>query len=146
MKDGSVYLTARSAMTRSGCIEWTGSRTRGGYGTMNFGGLKTTAHRFAYMLRHGAIPDGYEIDHLCKNTLCVNPDHLDAVTHLENVRRSDVAGATHCKHGHEFTESNTYMKANGCRSCRTCNAERQRTARVKFPERYRSYDIKRRKP
>jgi hypothetical protein len=94
------------------------------------------AHRVAYELLVGPIPDGLEIDHLCRNTRCVNPDHLEAVTKSENQKRGTNgrlgagvrAGATNmrCKRGHEFTPENTYTRANGYRHCRTCERARWR--------------------
>jgi hypothetical protein len=81
------------------------------------------AHRIAYELLVGVLPDGLEIDHLCKVRNCVNPTHLEAVTHWENVNRSGAWEVnrlkTHCKYGHEYTEENTYKNKN-TRECRTC--------------------------
>lgn len=130
------YLDVRSARDGSGCILWTGQRTFAGYGLCNWKDgrglhLKTTAHRAAFISGKGPIPQGLEIDHLCRNTRCVNPDHLEAVTRLENVRRGLKATQTHCIHGHEFTPENTmYKKVNGCRVCRACANERQRQLRA----------------
>lgn len=84
------------------------------------------AHRMAYELYKGVIPGGMELDHLCGNTLCVNPGHLEPVTHKENIRRGYALKplVTHCKHGHEYDEKNTYWKkrAGGTmtRECRIC--------------------------
>ena len=122
------------------CWEWQGALIGHGYGTLKSCGVKTTAHRASYIAWRGEIPDGLEIDHLCKNPRCVNPEHLEAVTHLENVRRGQPATQTQCEHGHEFTLGNTYIKANGCRSCRRCNSERQKTYRRLHPERYQQYE------
>lgn len=115
----------------SGCWRWTGSTTNGGYGTYRTMGLATTAHRVAFIAWFGAIPEALELDHKCKNTLCVNPAHLEPVTHAENVRRAVKAQQTHCIHGHEFTPENTRMKKNGCRACRRCAALWQAGNRVK---------------
>jgi hypothetical protein len=129
------YLTKRSKRHESGCIIWVGSKTWGGYGTAKWRDqntiVATTAHRAAYQAFVGPIPDGLEIDHKCKNRLCINPDHLEAVTHYENVQRSSVAGRTHCKYGHLFDRMNTFIKSNGMKSCRACNARRQRELRAK---------------
>jgi hypothetical protein len=71
----------------NGCIEWTG-HTRVGYPYMRVHGVVVGAHRVSWVLHNNKeIPDGYEIDHLCRNPLCVNPEHLDAVTRRENMRR-----------------------------------------------------------
>lgn len=83
------------------------------------------AHRWVYEQHRGPISNGLELDHLCRVPACVNPDHLEPVTHRENVRRgsapSAVAARTNrCIRGHEFTAENEYRNPNGKRSCRTC--------------------------
>jgi len=100
-----------------------------GYGAANVGGMKTTAHRVAFVASGREIPEGLELDHLCRNRICVNPAHLEPVTRKRNMERTPKAMATTCKHGHEMTPANTYAKANGCRSCRACNAVRQQALR-----------------
>lgn len=103
------------------CWEWTAFLTPDGYGRFGLDGAIVAAHRTAYELVVGPIPDGLQIDHLCRNRKCVNPDHLEPVTQLENARRGFWATKTHCKHGHEFTPENTYIRPTGARQCRTCN-------------------------
>lgn len=96
----------------SGCFLWSGSKTKDGYS--RHGGGK--AHRLMYIYYVGPIPKGLELDHLCRNRGCVNPKHLEAVTHRENVRRGALGKATakrqtsktKCKNGHPYSKGNTY--------------------------------------
>ncbi|MET8377457.1 HNH endonuclease signature motif containing protein [Streptomyces microflavus] len=108
------------------CWTWTGYRDRDGYGQFYSQGRKYPAHRYAYTQMVGPIPVGLVIDHLCRNPACVNPAHLEPVTHAENMRRSEPAMRTHCIHGHEFTAANTYYRtasSGGVRQCRACNLD-----------------------
>lgn len=125
----SVLLTRFTAKwheSPGGCWLWHG-RTVHGYGSFWIapGQPRASAHRISYQHFIGPIPDGLELDHLCRETRCVNPAHLEAVTHAENTRRH-FAFQTHCKHGHLLDERNTYRYTNGRRQCRLCTAQRQR--------------------
>jgi hypothetical protein len=85
-----LYAKTRPAV--GGCLEWTGYLSCG-YPSMKVHGISVGAHRVSWVLHHNKeIPDGYEIDHLCENPQCVNPEHLEAVTRQENLRRA--------RHGH----------------------------------------------
>lgn len=97
-----------------------------GYGKFWDGTKCVSAHRFAYTDTKGLIPNHLQIDHLCSNRWCVKPSHLELVTAKENARRRDQRGynansnKTHCKHGHKFTKSNTYIDPRKRRRCYTC--------------------------
>lgn len=124
------------------CWLWMGYRNEWGYGMWIWGGgsASTTAHRVAYMLESGPIPDGLTLDHLCRNRLCVNPAHLEPVTRGENNRRgygwSGVnARLTHCRHGHPLSGENLQIAKRGngqtFRVCRTCRIEKDRRYRTR---------------
>lgn len=104
-----------------GCWIWTAHCNKRGYGKFGVGArIVWLAHRWAYTDANGPIPEGLELDHRCRTPACVRPDHLEPVTHRENMRRGSRAQQTHCIHGHEFTAENTIRKANGTRACRAC--------------------------
>lgn len=87
---------------------------------------KVLTHRLAYEIRYGLIPIDKEIDHLCRNTFCWNPNHLEAVSHSENIMRGDLflRKKTHCPKGHEYTLENTLLRQRKnnrqSRACRAC--------------------------
>ena len=107
------------------CWLWNGSHTPLGYGQVGRNRKKAYSHRVSYELIHGFIPEGKELDHLCRNTGCLNIFHLEAVTHRTNILRGvglipAEAAQTHCKRGHLFDEAATYIRPAGNRMCRIC--------------------------
>lgn len=115
-----------------GCWLWTGYTNPKGYGRFMLNGRQVQVHRFAYEAEVGPIPEGLEIDHLCRTRNCVRPDHLEPVPGVVNLARGNGdparnARKTHCKRGHEFTPENTWISpTNGGRSCRACRKIRRR--------------------
>jgi hypothetical protein len=128
------------ALTDTGCIEWLAGTIRG-YGQFYAGRMSYDetgtmfAHRWSYEYHVGPIPDGMQLDHLCRNPSCVNPEHLEPVTARENVMRSSGRAAvnarkTHCPQGHPYDEANTYIyPPRGERQCRACSRERAQLRR-----------------
>jgi hypothetical protein len=132
----AMVLRERSQPGPGSCISWTGHKLSNGYGTIRVLRQLQYVHRIAYELARGPIPAGLTIDHLCRNRLCINPTHLEAVTNWENGRRGIGACATnarktHCDHGHAYTPENTILNRAGHRRCRTCWNEFRRSYRAR---------------
>ena len=136
----------------TGCWVWTGQRSlvqKGtgkrrahlGYGQFKIGGRYRSAHRLAFEYFKGMIPENLECDHLCRAAHCVNPDHIELVTHSENVRRGTCpqqirqrqTSKTECPLGHPYDHANTYTRSNGARYCRKCGSIRERRRRLNGP-------------
>lgn len=112
-----------------GCWEWVRGFDNMGYGSIVIARQTKRAHRAVYEAFREPIPSGMELDHLCRNKRCVNPDHLEVVTHSENLRRH-YATVTTCPHGHAYDKATTYRDTAGKRRCRVCLRERQRARRA----------------
>jgi hypothetical protein len=115
----------RQSIDSNGCRVWLGGKGSTGYGYIKIDHSQRLVHRVAYEVYKGAIPEGYQIDHLCKNTSCINPQHLEAVTQRENILRSNSFAAinskkTECINGHSLIGDNVYIKPNGARNCKEC--------------------------
>jgi hypothetical protein len=111
------------------CWHWGGYVSSDGYGYI----LRRGAHRVAYEHFVGPIPDGLQLDHLCRVKHCVNPSHLEAVTRQENMRRAvpfrkphHSKRRTHCKKGHLYSPDNLYHSRHGYQICRTCTRAYQK--------------------
>lgn len=121
----------------TGCWLWIGSCYRNGYSQIWNGSRPSLGHRFVYECVVGKIPAASEIDHLCRVRNCLRPEHLQAVSHRENVLRSFAptavnAAKTHCPKGHPYTPENTYRRpADGKRRCRECGRRQCRAYRNK---------------
>jgi hypothetical protein len=118
------------------CWVWTAGKDNNGYGRFHLRQSNRTAyaHIWAYKKIVGEIPDGLELDHLCRNPSCCNPKHLEPVTHYENFIRGESplvknAIKTHCKRGHIFDEKNTRIGKHGERICRPCMKAHMRAFR-----------------
>ncbi len=132
-------LVQMSVVDENGCWLWQGWKTPLGYGATYYKRKRWPAHRLSFALLKGPIPEGMDVCHSCDVRHCINPDHLWTGTASDNILdcarkgRHRNSRKTHCDHGHEYTEENTWIAANGKRHCRACQRIRQRL-RAGWPE------------
>lgn len=126
MTDFQQYIRDRVTVNASGCWLWNLSKDRDGYGEGCFMKRKRKSHRLSYEAFVGQVPEGLQLDHLCRARSCANPAHLEPVTCGENIRRgtSGSKRKTHCKRGHAFAEHGRI--AQGGNQCRLCDGIRRR--------------------
>ena len=145
-KSHEQVLSDHSIPGENGCIVWVGSKDKDGYGKCRRRhelGTIWLPHRLAWIVKHGAIPKGLEVDHLCRNRSCINPEHLTVVDHISNVERSIYKREnhrnfrkTHCKRGHPLNGDNLIVETwhgivmRKCLTCRKENARRNYKIRV----------------
>lgn len=133
----------------SGCWLWLGAARskRSRYGSHHHNGKQYLTHRLVYELLVGPIPAELQIDHLCRNRICCNPDHLEPVTIRTNLLRGETLAAanaakTHCLHGHPLSGENLYLHPNGGRICKECGRKHalltNRKRKQKDPVSYRA--------
>lgn len=131
---------AKLAEGPGGCWLWMSNKNHRGYGQFTVrAGWNSTAHRWSYRLHIGEVPEGLELDHLCRVRHCVNPWHLDPVPHIVNVERGEQAQRAHCPKGHPYDEGNTYVRPIGNgkrrgRHCKECQRDAVRRYRARRAE------------
>lgn len=115
------------------CWIWIGAKGKGGYGNFWTGQGYANAHKFLYTQVYGPVQNGLQLDHLCKNTLCVRPLHLEVVPPKLNCQRGK-GSRTHCPQGHEYNQQNTYVevtkRGHEQRHCRECGRVRAAARRL----------------
>src|SRR5690606_1755711 len=119
----------------TGCWEWRAAKNPKGYGQFYWEGAMRLPHKVAYTAMVGPVNTGESIDHLCRVRHCCNPEHLESVAHLINVRRGRGPGSrTHCPQGHPYSGENLHIQSNGARRCLTCRRAHSRAYQQRLLE------------
>jgi hypothetical protein len=116
------------------CWVWTACRNDDGYGIIGVDHKTAGVHLAIWRDENGPLPEGMQLDHLCRVRACWRPEHIELVTHAVNMERGEgidrlMAAKTHCDNGHEFTEANTFLHHGRYRGCKTCRREASRALR-----------------
>lgn len=135
--EGAVERANERAL--SGCWLWRGRVTSWGYGELAARGKRLSAHRYAYTITYGALPDEVELLHRCGNPRCVRPDHL-APASRKAISQHHWQAVTHCPHGHPRTPENLYTTPKGVQLCRLCHNARMRRYHAKRREQQRAVE------
>lgn len=137
--DVERFLARTKADPSTGCLLWTGPvNKRTGRGQTWFRGKNRYVHVISYLINHGELPLGLQVNHHCDVMICVNGDHVYAGTQADNMADMDARGRranqnsrkTHCVNDHEFSADNTFIKTDGSRMCRECHRQRTRARRA----------------
>ncbi|MHB8430205.1 MAG: HNH endonuclease [Acidimicrobiales bacterium] len=118
-------------VVKEGCWSWMGWHNDRGYGYVHWNGRDRPVHRVVVELLAGSVlPRGVDVDHLCRNAGCVNPAHLEPVTHHENMLRGSWGSRKACKYGHDWNvPGSVYLRKNGNRSCAVCRRQNWKSGR-----------------
>jgi len=140
-EDPDIKIKRLSRHLENGCIEWVGRIHTGGYGRTKLNGVEQPVHRYVWEKKNGKIPGSLVIDHLCRNRVCINVDHLRVVTAAENTLCGYGAAAinkrkTHCKRGHELVGQNLVIhelkNGKNMRQCRICHRRNARESKARI--------------
>lgn len=135
MADPVAKLVSQTILQPNGCHHLTSKPQPNGYSHFTCGGVNYYGHRLSYEANVGIIPEGFDIDHKCRNRRCVNPKHLEPTDRRTNLLRGETlpamfAARSCCSKGHPYTQESTYTpKGTNTRDCRECRKLYQRELR-----------------